>query len=391
MPELALFPAAVIAALLAMVFILAYDAFGNAFVQWLHVDVPYIGDVIADLVEIALDGAYVVIAGVMDYIIQPAENMILYPINAIRTPINAIISAIEQTTNAILTITTVTIPSAVSVLSVLTGEIGSGAAQIISEDVDAAFTNVETEVTTLQQRLSDGLTAAFQAEAHDFDALLNMINAETPDLGALQDLITSMAGAAVTAALPGIEAEISAALNSATGYADTLTRGVEADIANALSTAEVFTSTAIHGIQGISSTDIDNIVAGALGAITTELPAAVTGAIDTAGDWGADVIEGLRDIPIGRIGSIAGIAALAGATTLSFARYLEECGIPNCRNLSQYGKDLQDLLGVVGDASFLALLVELIDHPGNAAATFNDTFGSIVSAGESLTHELLNI
>lgn len=388
---LALVPAAVIAALLAIIFILAWNTFGAALVHAISVDIPYVGNVLGDLVELALDGAYAIVAALMDYIVAPIENFIIRPIEAIQNPINALEYAVGQLASGMQSIVTGIIPAAVTALANLSGTIGSGASTLIFNDINETTGRFSLEIDAISGRVDSDFTSA-ESYAH---ALFEQAMATTAAVGLsaaeISNIADNVATSIVDASLSNINGLINTGVATATGYADTLAAGIEADIARAVATAEAFATTAIAGVKGIDTVDVDNVVAAAIGAIATELPAAVVGAIDTAGDWGADIIDGLRDIPLAKIGSLAGVAALAGATTLSFARYLEECGIPNCENLSQYGKDLQSLLGLVGDASFLALLVELIEHPGSASETFNDTFGGAVSAGESLTHQLLGI
>jgi hypothetical protein len=73
------------------------------------------------------------------------------------------------------------------------------------------------------------------------------------------------------------------------------------------------------------------------------------------------------------------------------ATYLRECGVPNCVNLSQLGKDLQALLGLVEDASFLALIVDLIHNPAEGADIVNTVFGPVLNDALSDAKELLSL
>lgn len=177
----------------------------------------------------------------------------------------------------------------------------------------------------------------------------------------------------------------------ATSFAQGLFSTVETDIAHALSTAEAFTTTAINGVVGISATDIDNAITGALAGIYTDVDGAITDVVGVLGADDPDILAAVKAIPLAVPTDLAGLAALAGTSTLALTRYLRDCGIPNCQNLSQYGKDLQALLGMVSDASFLAFLVELVEHPGQANTVVQDTFGGVLTAAMAAGKSLLGV
>ena len=53
--------------------------------------------------------------------------------------------------------------------------------------------------------------------------------------------------------------------------------------------------------------------------------------------------------------------------TRVLTRALADCVVPNCRNLSKYGRDLQGLFGLVEGAALLAFIAEIIRDPEGAA------------------------
>lgn len=184
------------------------------------------------------------------------------------------------------------------------------------------------------------------------------------------------------------------ALRDALGEASNVLKLVDAEIANAetgivkyvgqvgadvLKAADTFAVTAASQAVGTLVTDVDVVLA----------PVA-TGLIDDVGSLVGvlatdfpDVSSLVRSIDLTKVGELAG--ALVGTMTIARAltRLAEDCTVPNCRNLSQYGRELQALLNLVGDASFLALIIELIHSPAQAAQDVNDLFGGIV--GDTLT------
>jgi len=74
----------------------------------------------------------------------------------------------------------------------------------------------------------------------------------------------------------------------------------------------------------------------------------------------------------------AAVGALAGVDVLVM-RYLRECGIPNCRNLSGLGRDLQALLALAEGAGFLAFLEAAIRDPSGTAGEVIDVTGVIIT------------
>lgn len=66
----------------------------------------------------------------------------------------------------------------------------------------------------------------------------------------------------------------------------------------------------------------------------------------------------------GLLGSL--IRSMAGAEAIT--KLATDCIVPNCRNLSQFGEDLQNLLGIAGDAAMLAWVIFMITDPSGWAA-----------------------
>jgi len=86
----------------------------------------------------------------------------------------------------------------------------------------------------------------------------------------------------------------------------------------------------------------------------------------------------------------AGAAGLAGALIRSLAgtqaitKLAEECIVPNCLNLSGFGSELHNLLGVAGDAALLAFLVTAVADPAGWAA---DMAATALPVGQAIVGE----
>ncbi len=91
-----------------------------------------------------------------------------------------------------------------------------------------------------------------------------------------------------------------------------------------------------------------------------------------------DITAWLKGISTTAATDIAGVTALSVATAGTLARYLERCGMPNCRNLSKIGRDLQDLFALIEGGSFLALIAYMISDPEGAAREAQSVLGPVV-------------
>lgn len=386
-------PPAILAAIFALLFLLAWNVWGPSITNSLNVEIP-IGPWSVNLfgwVANLLDGTYQLLVYLLDGAIHPIVNFIIAPINAVETVVASIYHAVDEMAAALSLVVSVSIPGAfnnayATSLDILNNTLFQFESTLALNALDTA-----NAIGGAVQAANHAIVTAEQYTDSAIAIALHNLPAATLDLTQLTALADTAATSIVNAAIGTVESEIDTAVSDAHSFATTLFGVAETDIARALATAEQFTTTAIAGVAGISVTDIDHAITGALSGIYTDIDQAVTDVIDIAVPGDIDIIDALKALPAAIPVDIAGLAALTGITTLALTRYLRDCGIPNCTNLSQYGKDLQALLGIVGDASFLALLIELIDHPSDAAATFADTFGDAVSTGISLTNQLLGV
>lgn len=70
------------------------------------------------------------------------------------------------------------------------------------------------------------------------------------------------------------------------------------------------------------------------------------------------------------IAGLTGVIARLAATSAISVRAIEDCVVPNCKNLSQFGKDLAELNSAASTAAMLAYIIAAVEDP---IGTANDT------------------
>ena len=200
--------------------------------------------------------------------------------------------------------------------------------------------------------------------------------------------VTSWIERTVTVTIPRIydriTADVSAAEARVTVRMDDLFNRAERDTAAAKAAAIVTAEAYAHNIY----TDIDTW--------------GKTAVHDAWPDSGQD-IAALRktlggDFPwlndlAGALGGL-GAAGLLGALIRSMAtsqavvRLADECVVPNCRNLSQFGRDLQGLIGEAPQAAMLAWMTFLVADPSGWAKDTADIGGPVARGVTDATARL---
>lgn len=190
-----------------------------------------------------------------------------------------------------------------------------------------------------------------------------------------------------------ITAGVAAAEADAARVAKSLFGTAEADAARALATVEAGIESDIsavaHSIAGVAAGVIATDIEHGVEAITGDLTDAVAGAITAAEGGFADVTDWVKQIPFTQALDLAGVTAMSIATAGALTRYLEQCGEPNCRNLSKFGRDLKDLESLLGSADLLQFLIDLIRNPSGFARSLFDEFQPLISEGESFITSLV--
>lgn len=166
----------------------------------------------------------------------------------------------------------------------------------------------------------------------------------------------------------------------ATSYAD-------AQAGRALTAAEAYASTAATTAVGVLSTGVDKAVDVVAPGLIEDLGSLVG---TLASDF-PDVSALVQSVNPADVLSLAGAVAGTMAITDALVKLADSCTVPNCRNLSSFGRDLQALLSLVGDASLLALIVEMVHDPSGAASDVQGLFGGLASDTITGVRDLIGV
>ena len=209
----------------------------------------------------------------------------------------------------------------------------TAAERTLAADVAAAERAAAAGLTSAEHALSAGIAAVSSAATSDLDALARSASGDVAELARDIEQTAQSVAAGAAAALAAVQGGI---------YTDLEQWGDAA-----VSAAWPDAVRDIDALRGVIGSDFPDI-SGLLGAL---------GGLGAAGLLGA------------LIRSLAGTAAV---TELA-----EQCIIPNCRNLSQFGRDLQGLLGDVPSAALLAWIVFLVADPSGWAQDTYDAGGPL--------------
>src|SRR6266702_3467070 len=170
-----------------------------------------------------------------------------------------------------------------------------------------------------------------------------------------------------------------AKFTEAVHFAEHVYNVAHAEIAQSLAIAKHYAgaialSTAT-AVVGIFSTDLGKVAAAEWVKITDEV-AALEGVIAT--DL-PDIAALARAIPRAIPRELADVIAGGLAVDALAIRYLRECGIPNCKNLHGFGKDLQGLFKLAEGAAFLGFLAYIITDPDGATRETEQVAGAILT------------
>lgn len=384
-------PAFAIAAIFAILFLLGYQVFAPMIVRALSIDLPYVGNITGRLVSEGLDAVYLASTAFLDNLVLPAINMVLGPLAVLENNFFAVKNALDQYAAAIATIAQATLPQALASVIGLSADELNTLENYVSTVILGKILGLESYV----QGAVNDVESLFSSELNDVRQQVASVLAATAtaaiDANQIAGIAASAAGTVVRAAEVDISNHIQVAYADATGYTDSRIAAVENEISQDLARIDTLTANLVATTVGVLTTDIDQAISGAVSGVVTDVDGAIADVIGILGTDDADILSAIKAIDLTNIASIAGVSALSISTTLTLARYLRDCGIPNCKNLSELGQELQNLLSVIEDASFLEFLLSLIHNPRDAATTLEDTFGSMISSGVSLVESVLQV
>lgn len=340
------------------------------------IGIPGIGNIrsiVSGAVHSVIDGVAVSLQAVKDVV----DGFILAPVIAaanwfqeIQLSIRDVVAALERLYGGII------VPGLMAVERYATGILHSLTA-VISQSLAVALDYAKavgiSAIQTAESLVNNATAYVEHVISNVYNTLVGYIgDVERYILAGVDAIYRQLAGDLV-ALEQTVSSDVSALAAQSVALFDQSITTAEHLASEAVTVAETYASAAVaSAIQAVDVdvttilskawAEIDDTVTGLEGVIATDLP-----------DIGA-LVRAIPSEAAGVVGALAGVTAIS-ATALKF---MEECGIPNCKNLGGYGWALKDLLGLVGSAALLAFIIEAIDSPDTAARDTVNVAGGIV-------------
>lgn len=148
-------------------------------------------------------------------------------------------------------------------------------------------------------------------------------------------------------------------------------------LAFAAGAAKAEATAVLHGLNGALITDIEHawpiVIAG------------IDDVIDAAAGEFTDIVDDLKGISRSLPRDLPAAIAATTAIAIPLLRLAKDCTMPNCRNLSQVGRDLQALFTVIESGALIAVLAEAASNPAGLADIIRSTLGPLVDTAVSAT------
>lgn len=370
---LALFPAVVIA-LMAVLILLGSQNLAKWIGSVIPSNLPLIGSWLHNTVVSLAESTVAGITAVLDVTVSPLLSVIEAPLNAVRTLFDDAYNTVHDLYQTVAHVTKITVPWVIATAQAYTLAKVAAATSTLGRLIDAARAYALALATKAEQYAADAVHAAKTD-------LLSVIDTYVAKLGVAIDGVRLWAGAEITAARAYAAGLVTTAVSDLTGLLEQLRASTAAaitavtgllhtEIAATIRTAETLAADA----QAAAIKAVDVEVPHALAGVWTDVLDGVDGAVTAGAGAFDDVLGDLAKLARAVPADVAAATAVTGALAVTVTRYLERCGIPNCRNLSGFGSELQAILGLVGDAAFFALIIELIEHPSDGARTVETLF-----------------
>lgn len=154
-------------------------------------------------------------------------------------------------------------------------------------------------------------------------------------------------------------------------------------LAFASAVAKAESTAVVNGLNSALVTDIEHawplVIAG------------IDDVIDVAGADFPDVVADLRGLARSLPRDLPTAIAMSTAIAIPLLRLAKDCTMPNCRNLSQVGRDLQELFGLLQTGGLLLLVGEAAHSPANVAHDIVRVLHPVIVDMQSLAKEMLGV
>lgn len=381
MPVLAVPAAAlVIAALLAVVLLLGWEIFSKAITNLVPAwHVPGLGS-FRGWIESHLRDGFNAVTGYLDSHSHALISLVTYPVILFKKFFTGFVTAFAATHLLLWAILNHTVPVAMSELRRF------ALAQVAALEAQAlnwyhlSLKNASDLVRYALGQALAGITA-LRVDALNWYHLA-LKNAD--------DLANYVLRAAL-AEVAHIRADALNWYHLSLHYADDLAGYVQAQSVglfhSALATIEARYQAALAFAAGAAKAEATAVLHGLNGALVTDIehawPIVIAGIDDVidvaAGDF-TDVVGDLRNISRALPRDLPAAIAATTALAIPLLRLAKDCTMPNCRNLSQIGRDLQALFAVVESGVIIGLLAEAANDPAGLSNAVRSVLGPLVNS-----------
>lgn len=344
-----------------------------------------------DAVLNLFDSVTTAVATALDVVVEPLANWIMAPVYVLAGLFGRFNTAISSIRGFISVLVSHYLPAMFGYVGQYAQKLVDGAiakAQGLYNAAIAYAVGLYHRAVALAQRGIDDSNARIHALAGTIATTVGhaLVAAETYAQRGIDDSNARIA--AVAGTVGALEKTVAATVSStAVAALNKTVSALSTEVGNLEKSITTTVSSAVAADVRALTTDVEHVAAAAW----PDVIDAVDGAIAAAGTADADIAAALRAIPRAVPASVAGVIAGTLGLSIAATKYLEECGIPNCRNLSSLGRDLQALLGFVEDASFLALFVEMIHNPAGGAHLVQETLGAVADDAIGTAKSLLGV
>lgn len=243
---------------------------------------------------------------------------------------------------------------------------------------------VQAHLVALISAVESAVLAALVAARAELLALINYVQAH---LVALLSAVQTALVAAIVAARAELLALIDYVQAHVIGYIDQLVHELAGELAYTKAWLIAYCDAKVAAVVNAAVQGEHVLLGRALAGIWPRVIASVDGAIDVAGEDFRDVVADLKAIPRA-IEDNPAVAAAGAATAIdALVKLARDCVMPNCRNLSGVGRELQSLFGIVEGDLLIGLLAEAAHDPEAVARGALDVARPILDGAVSIVRD----
>ena len=291
--------------------------------------IPGLGS-IRDWVNAAGNAFATQLVGVFGYALTPLAHLIQVPVRWLMKHLTGWLAAGVAVLNVLTYLRTALIPWVLNHLSTALSAVESRLLSLLAA--------ARAQLTALISYVQAHLVALISAVE---TAVLSALAAARAELVALISYVQAHLVAYIAASIAAVRTELAITKAWLIAYCDAKVAQV---VAAAVANEHVLLGRALAATWPRALDEIDAVIA-------------------TADKDFADALANLRGLRgISLANPFAVLGALAGVLT-GLLRFTRDCTIPNCRNLSQVGRDIQELFGVVEGEALIGLLAAAYRDP----------------------------